>query len=141
MGLYQYGFVIKNDPKEEPKKEPLFVDSGDKMHTPKPTRLFLAWCGCGSISSKVKTILQYEKIIDVDKVKVTMSIALRRYIQLTGLDAKCPSLKRGTYAVLIDPINKTFLDLNDRSRTLDDTKKEAYKMAEEYNESIKRADS
>ena len=51
-------------------------------------------------------------------------------MQLTSLDSKCPSLKRGTYAVLIDPINKTFLDLNDKSKSIQELEKEAYEMAQ-----------
>ena len=128
MGLYQYGFVVKNKQQEE---DPLWKIGDDPQHTPVPTRMFLAWCGCGSIAGRVQTILNYAGLSDVPKVKKTLSIALRRYIQLNGLDTKIPSLRRNTYAVLIDPINEKYLDLNDKSKTVQELQQEAYKMAQE----------
>lgn len=125
MGLYQYGFVVKN--KQE---DPLWKIDDDPQHTPVPTRMFLAWCGCGSIAGRVQTILNYAGLSDIPKVKKTLSIALRRYIQLNGLDAKIPSLRRNTYAVLIDPINERYLDLNDKSKTIQELEKEAYEIAQ-----------
>lgn len=127
MGLYQYGFVIKNKQEEDP----LWKIGDDPQHTPVPTRMLLAWCGCGSIAGRVQTILNYAGLSDIPKVKKTLSIALRRYIQLNGLDSKIPSLRRNTYAVLIDPINEKYLDLNDKSKTIQELEKEAYEMAQE----------
>lgn len=125
MGLYQYGFVVKN--KQE---DPLWKIDDDPQHTPIPTRMFLCWCGCGSIASRVQTILNYAGLSDIPKVKKTLSIALRRYIQLNGLDSKIPSLRRNTYAVLIDPINERYLDLNDKSKSIQELEKEAYEIAQ-----------
>lgn len=126
MGLYQYGFVIKNKQEEDP----LWKTGDDPQHTPVPTRMFLAWCGCGSIAGRVQTILNYAGLSDIPKVKKTLSIALRRYIQLNGLDSKIPSLRRNTYAVLIDPINERYLDLNDKSKSIQELEKEAYEIAQ-----------
>lgn len=127
MGLYQYGFVVKNKQQEE---DPLWKIGDDAQHTPVPTRMFLAWCGCGSIAGRVQTILNYAGLSDIPKVKKTLSIALRRYIQLNGLDSKIPSLRRNTYAVLIDPINERYLDLNDKSKPIQELEKEAYEIAQ-----------
>ena len=127
MGLYQYGFVIKDKKQEE---DPLWKIGDDPQHTPIPTRMFLSWCGCGSIAGRVQTILNYAGLSDIPKVKKTLSIALRRYIQLNGLDSKIPSLRRNTYAVLIDPINDRYLDLNDKSKSIQELEKEAYEMAQ-----------
>ena len=127
MGLYQYGFVIKNNQEEDP----LWKIGDDPQHTPVPTRMFCAYCGCGSIAGRVQTILNYAGLSDIPKVKKTLSIALRRYIQLNGLDAKIPSLRRNTYAVLIDPINERYLDLNDKSKSIQELEKEAYEIAQE----------
>ena len=126
MGLYQYGFVVKNKQEEDP----LWKIGDDPQHTPVPTRMFLAFCGCGSIAGRVQTILNYAGLSDIPKVKKTLSIALRRYIQLNGLDSKIPSLRRNTYAVLIDPINEKYLDLNDKSKTIQELEKEAYEIAQ-----------
>lgn len=126
MGLYQYGFVVKNKQQEDP----LWKIDDDPQHTPIPTRMFLAWCGCGSIAGRVQTILNYAGLSDIPKVKKTLSIALRRYIQLNGLDSKIPSLRRNTYAVLIDPINERYLDLNDKSKSIQELEKEAYEIAQ-----------
>lgn len=125
MGLYQYGFVVKN--KQE---DPLWKIDDDQQHTPIPTRTFLAFCGCQGIQPKVRTILNYAGLSDIDIEKKTLSIALRRYIQLNGLDAKIPSLRRNTYAVLIDPINERYLDLNDKSKSIQELEKEAYEIAQ-----------
>lgn len=127
MGLYQYGFVVKDKGKEE---DPLWKIGDDPQHTPVPTRMFLAFCGCGSIAGRVQTILNYAGLSDIPKVKKTLSIALRRYIQLNGLDSKIPSLRRNTYAVLIDPINERYLDLNDKSKSIQELEKEAYEIAQ-----------
>lgn len=126
MGLYQYGFVIKNKQQEE---DPLWKIGDDPQHTPIPTCIFVAFCGCGSIAGRVQTILNYAGLSDIPKVKKTLSIALRRYIQLNGLDSKIPSLRRNTYAVLIDPINERYLDLNDKSKSIQELEKEAYEIA------------
>lgn len=112
-------------------KDPLWKVADDSMHSPIPTRMFIAFCGCQGIQPKVRTILNYAGLSDIDVEKKTLSIALRRYIQLNGLDSKIPSLRRNTYAVLIDPINEKYLDLNDKSKTVQELQQEAYKMAQE----------
>lgn len=111
-------------------KDPLWKVADDSMHSPIPVRIFLAFCGCQGIQPKVRTILNYAGLSDIDIEKKTLSIALRRYIQLNGLDSKIPSLRRNTYAVLIDPINERYLDLNDKSKSIQELEKEAYEIAQ-----------
>lgn len=116
---------------ESKEKEPLWVDSGDKYHTPKPTRIFLAWCGCTSIKQRVLTILDYAGLQDIDKEKISLSRSLQRYIELNHLTEIVPALRRGTYSVLINPHTGAFLDLRDPSVSIDELKKKAYLMGKD----------
>lgn len=99
-------------------KDPLWIDSGDKYHSPKATRIFLAWCGCSSIKSRVQSILHEAGLDNIDKEKISLSRDLQRYIELNHLQDVVPAFRRGTYAVLHNPQTGSFLDLNDKSRTV-----------------------
>lgn len=126
-------YVIKPDPNQPP----LFQDSGDRMHTPKANRIFLAWCGCGGIVSRINAVLDYAKLRSVERIARNTSIALRRYIDMNHLAKREPSLNYGTFAVLIDPINDKMLNIYDKSKSVQDLQKEAYEFGERYRQSIK----
>lgn len=123
--------------KEDPNRPPLFQDSGDKLHTPKANRIFLAWCGCGGIVSRINAVLDYANLRDTERVARNTSISLRRYIDMNHLANREPSLRHGTFAVLIDPINDEMLDIYDKSKSVQDLQKEAYEFGERYRQSIK----
>lgn len=123
--------------KDSQDKPPLFQDSGDKLHTPKANRMFLAWCGCGGIVSRINAVLDYAKLQSVDRIARNTSISLRRYIDMNHLAKREPSLNYGTFAVLIDPINHEMLNIYDKSKSVQDLQKEAYEFGEHYRQSIK----
>lgn len=119
------GLASTNGNKE---KEPLWVDSGDKYHTPKPTRPFVMWCACSSIKPRVQVILDQDELRDIDKEKLTLSRDLQLFVEYNHLKDVVPSLRHGTFAVMYNPKTGSALDLLDQSRTVQDLKQLAYKL-------------
>lgn len=125
MGLYQYGFT-KREVKEEP---PLWKYKNDAHNTPYPTRIFLLFCGCGSLSNRIRQVLEYAGLLDVPKEKLTLSIEARRFVEENRLDLKVESLSRSTYAVLVNPKTGSLLDIGDKSIPVEELQKKAFLMA------------
>lgn len=71
-------------------------------------------CGCGSISSRLASVLQFVKLSSKDLVKVRTKSQLtaRKYLEQEGMYKKIPKLNNKVYGILLHPDGR-YVDIND----------------------------
>lgn len=88
-------------------------------------------CGCGSVTARLGSILQFVNIRSnqIDQIRPNAIALAKEWIQQEGLYEKCPLLKQHVFGIFITPKGE-WLDLN--QGTTQDVAERFRKIYDEY---------
>lgn len=80
---------------------------------------FILECGCASASSAINRIMRMTKIPQsfFPRVKLSGNKLAKRYLQDNGYYDKYSQIKKGNYAMLVNPADRTAIDLYEKNKT------------------------
>lgn len=87
-----------------------FVEKDGKVKMLRPAVLT---CGCGQVTSRLGSILQYTRFRSnqLDQIKIKSNALARRWCEEMGLYETCPLLKQHVFGIFVTPKGEWF-DIN-----------------------------